>query len=71
MVGPGQTWTGPMHSQQRETGQPCRICKQTPDTRREYIFAEPSDYEFVARLWVANKKYLVTNVMSSAVLWFL
>jgi hypothetical protein len=42
-----------------------------PQTRREYIFAEPSDYEFVARLWVANKKYLVTNVMSSAVLWSL
>lgn len=30
-----------------------------------------SDYESVARLWVANKKYLVTNVISSAVLWSL
>jgi hypothetical protein len=47
------------------------FANKTPDTRREYIFGEPSDYESVARLWVANKKYLVTNVISSAVLWSL
>jgi hypothetical protein len=30
-----------------------------------------SDYESIAKLWVANKKHLVTNVFSSAVLWTL
>ena len=30
-----------------------------------------SDYESVGKLWVANKKHLVTNVISSAVLWSL
>ena len=30
-----------------------------------------SDYESVAKLWIANKKHLVTNVISSAVLWSL
>ena len=30
-----------------------------------------SDYESVAKLWVANKKHVVTNVISSAVLWSL
>jgi len=30
-----------------------------------------ADYESVAKLWVANKKHLVTNVISSAVLWSL
>ena len=30
-----------------------------------------SDYESVAKLWVANKKHVVTNVISSVVLWSL
>jgi hypothetical protein len=29
------------------------------------------DYESVAKLWIANKKYVVTNVVTSAVLWSL
>lgn len=30
-----------------------------------------SNYESVAKFWLANKKHLITNVVSSAVLWSL
>ena len=30
-----------------------------------------SDYESVAKFWIANKKHVITNVVSSAVLWSL
>ena len=30
-----------------------------------------SDYESIARLWVANKKFFIANVISSAILWSL
>lgn len=29
------------------------------------------DFETVASLWIANKKYKINNVVSSAVLWVL
>lgn len=29
------------------------------------------DYESVAKYWIANKKHLITNVVSSVVLWSL